>query len=1481
MDVGVTPRRHNPVDSICRKLQTIQRRDQDANSPFQIPKLQTNNYDSPHTGLRRNLEVILKKRCVWPDGKADNEGSTLLLTPTSNPAAHLTSRFTANMSMPITPVNANSTYTINNRLETLGEKGSVAPGYSRSWQQCCSTPAVQGGEAYFNFNSHYPSSTQIQSEKKGTVPSARGQFPYNLNFSSSDISNIAESTFFLSESKKDNMAEVSLICEEDLLDTIFQACDTQCRGKVYVSHIVDFLRHTTSRTSEDSGLEELCNMLDPEHKDISIDLDTYHAIMKEWIEDCRNQRKNGKEDVTQEVVKLPDNITARRSILLNMTSGSLEAFGEETSRADFETSDLVFCVADLQFNNQKLQEEVRKLKQVIEAMEDSNHKLTEENEELKSQAKVREQLLQKEWMLKEEVEEMKLGLSSSEESRARASAQSKQMERENQALILKISSQQEENIKMSLEMDELQKKMKKLDDLNMDLQAQVRSFDAVIAEKDTAMHDKSRQIDELKAAVMEYSSVTELLRAEKRKLESQMQMMQPDIDLRHLCVFLYVMAYSSALSLAYRLNQTSSGSLEAELALAQHNPLEGADHLYSSICVASTLDETLDRKALLFLQETPEQMSVEIKTLISRLRWELEEDTTAVLTSFRGLKKSLEAQDNSSDLKIQGLQVHLEQKRSEWTYSLEQLNQYTDSLEKELLKMASNVCHTRTETRQMSVRVQEQENQIQQLREELDQLKTPQDSREASSQTPDNARQVVEDLDGSSLDWEEDCAVEEKIVLGLNKVENCPRAPDPKDQEAKGLSETQNVEEGDCGKVEKQLLNRERETARDSVVEAEELGGSTLSQKSLPEPESCENLLSGEKDLQEHGGPQQEEARLPECTGPEDTHVQAVCCDASESASLSHSHTQCANEPNLNLEETLPNPLLQDPSPSTDLTSPPASEFDSPTIDRPGVDEPVPLPERSPQRSESEGRGPEGEQRVVMSNSQKLTQEQLGDVPSVVDRSCLLPVAEEEESMPESGQQLNRADMAKTGSEEAVTAPSSDSATAAGPSKVGNESIQAKEHTSDSARGSPPPTGSKKDSLALRSRFKRDLEMSRSMEAIEEQKAQEDGEVSTNTEKEGDRSVSSEDASDSNKEDRNSLSQSDKEIEAEFHRLSLGYKCDMFTLEKRLHLEERSRDLAEENVRREVSSCQGLLQALLPLCEDDNQSMEIIQRLQKNLDILIQSMIRVSSRSEMLGAIHQESRMGKAVEVMIQHVENLRRTYTKEHAELVELRETLMQNERSFGSHTERDDFRNKKPTPPYYKNPRRVSIAGFPRGGQMHFDMTKDGMETEAERLSRRSPWNVVGKNAQRPPLKRFISSGGWAETDGPALINRFGNETDSHSEEEHREEPTERKSSLTELGIKITSIIMPAKTSNNPSPTTEQATPCLVETHPAVASRSPWVWVAMLVVLAVLLALLASLVAQPAVDAAPVGTGDSWMTIQQLLWPYTGLRHNGQPPV
>ncbi|KTG41453.1 hypothetical protein cypCar_00011413 [Cyprinus carpio] len=1390
MDVGVTPKRHNPVDSICRKLQTIQRRDQEVNSPFQITKFQSSSYDSPHSGLRVNLEAILKKRAVRTDGDSDHNSSASMLTPTASPGPGSVPNTPR---APITPGNA--TYTITSMLGTLGERRNATT-YSRPFRHNCSTPAAQTGDNYFNFTPRYSTQNLLErpdTEVKTPKIPAPGLFSYNLNFSS-DISNmdreltypalvvkrlsLGEGSLFPSEPKKESMAEVSLICEEDLLDTIFQACDTQCRGKVYVSHIVDFLRHTTCRSSEDSGLEELCNMLDPEHKDISIDLDTYHAIMKEWIDDCRNQGKDSENDTQQESFKLLDSLSARRSALLNMTSGSLEAFGGEASRADLETSDLVFCVADLQLNNQKLQEEVRKLKQAVENMEDTNQKLIEENEELKAQAKMGQQLFQKEKMLKEEVEEMKLSLTSSEESRAQASAQRKQMERENQSLISKIAALQEENMKVTMEAEELQKKISDLCDLNADLQVQVHSFDAILADKESIIQEKNKQIDELKVAIVEYSSVTELLRADKNKLESQMQMMQPDMTIPGL-----------SLSVAYRLNQMSSGSLQTELALAQ-NPLE---------------------------------------------KREFKEDGMTCLTAFRGLTEHIETQEVSTELKIQGLEVQLEQRRSDWTRSLEQLDQYTDSLERELLKMASNMRRSRTEILHLSVKVQEQENQKQQLQEELDQLKAPLDNREASSQTPDHLQQVVEELDGPSLEWDEEYVLSESPPLqelGPGQEMLQELCCDEKGLQA--LKREEEVEHTETVKYKEKITERaegEGEATQDSGVGTGELQrDSTPSPMPLPDNntdgESQETPFVGERGMQRPFTSLKEEDRLPECTGPEDAHEQA--------APLPHTHSQCAGKSSSSHSTSLLNVLYHFSNIQT-------------------------------QQPTATNRGSEGECAATiadMSDLQRLSEGQLSKV-SKSDKSLLLPVPEEEEAMLEAAESMSSGvnspgRMKYTCGSSLLTfeigmsnvlllttayKDKSDSSAASADS-LKDPSEKAKDMTFDPtvSEGNHPSIpavqGSKKDPLTLRNKLKKEMS---SMEAIEEQKAQEDGEPSVATEKEGDASVISENASDSTKDDKNSLSPSDKEIEAEFHRLSLGFKCDMFTLEKRLRLEERSRDLAEENVRKEVNSCKGLLQALIPRCEEDNQSMEIIHRLQKNLEVLIQSMTRVSSRSEMLGAIHQETRVGKTVEVMIQHVENLKRMYTKEHTELLELRENLTPNERSFGSHTERDDIRNKKQSTAniFKTTSRRISIV-IPRssGGQTHFDMPKDMAETEVERLSRRSPWNMAAK---RPPLKRFISSGTWADIDEPTLMN-----------------------------------------SPSPSPT-DQAPPSLMEGRPAVSrgTRGIWIWVALLVVLAVLLALLASLMMQPAVDAAPVGTGDSWMTIQQLLWPYTGLRHNGQPPV
>ncbi|XP_011611803.2 inositol 1,4,5-triphosphate receptor associated 2 isoform X1 [Takifugu rubripes] len=1502
-------RRHNPVDSICRKLQTIQWRGERApNSPFQIPKFSSSSYDSPQCGLRHNVEAILKKggRCRG-EGEGGREEAVRGVGTQSSAATQKTHLSTSIPRCTNPPTPANVTYTI---MSTLGERrgadGSDGK-QAKMWQRYCSTPTARSKDSP---SFAFPRGQQPGQRQSGTPtrspPLSRTFTPqhgaFSLNFCSAEQGNATECELpypalvvkrlslgdgVTSESRRENMAEISLICEENLLDTIFFACDTQRRGRVYVSHIVDYLRHTTSRSSEDSGLEELCNMLDPEHKDVSIDLDTYHAVMREWIDDCRNNGEEEPSDVTQESVKLKESLSAKRSVLLNMTSGSLEAFGGDVSRAEFETSELVYCVADLQMSNQKLQEEVKKMKQVLEGMEDSHQKLAEENEELRNKAKVSQQLVQKEKMLKEEVEEMKATLSCTQEGRARASAHSKHVERENQSLIAKIASLQEENFKVTMEMEGLQQRITELCDVNADLQLQIHSFDAVISEKAAAIQEKSRQINELEAAVEEYSSITELLRADKSKLENQMQMLQPNLA-----------GAGLSLSLAYRLNQSASGSLQTELALAQ-SPLEvphGVDHQSANVSFASPLDETLDKEVLLMLQgPSPEHMAREFRRLLDEMKRDFAEESAAVLSAVRDLPPQGDAGAH-----LQQVQAELDARRADWALNLDQLAQYTDSLEKELIKMAGNMRRSRTEILYLSVRVQEQENQKRQLCEELEQLKAPQDSREASCQTPASEEEVGDTRSqedsrphaspvgrlskdpGEDLDWDEEFALQDFLKREL--VERNCKEPGG-NQDASRETADKLPERG------------EEEDGEEKWMVVETAGEGEVRDTSTP--------LSARPEEAQPGLPGGEDSVFLNKVEPEENPeaVQEVTTVPSKTPSTSDITHSEASPPETSPPEASPpdsgGHSLSDVSDhaqnSAPADSPPATaEMLPPESSSPGSGETVTRGESAQlEQKEDEATLKSG----AMNSSKSLTQDQLVD-RSAEDSACLLPVLaeEEEESILDSAVDVptGPGSVEETEQSGGTGAPALSNSSSSQP----QPSVTQASMTSDPSQSED--STAKPDSLPPSGKNKRELEQSHDMHAVEENKVQENQRESAAAAGKEPETSGTADNGDSLK-DKNSLSANDKEIEAEFQRLALGFKCDMFTLEKRLRLEERSRDLAEENVRREVFSCQGLLQALIPLCEDDNQSMEIIQRLQKNLDILIQAMTRVSSRSEMLGAIHQESRIGKAVEVMIQHVENLRRVYTKEHAELLELRETLMQNERSFGSHTERDDFRNKKqPASQYYKSSsRRVSIAAIPRsGGNMHFDMSKaqECPDGEMERLTRRSPWNAAGKNSARPPLKRFVSSAAWVDTEEPSVVMKGTacDSTDGQSEEEPKENPVAetRRSSLSELGSKLTSLILPLKIPS-PSSTSSCADAGMVQSlsHSLTSSRAAaavarggrglWLWLAIVVVLAGLLALLASLVMQPVVDAAPVGTGDSWMTIQQLLWPYAGLRHNGQPPV
>ncbi|XP_059394093.1 inositol 1,4,5-triphosphate receptor associated 1-like isoform X4 [Carassius carassius] len=136
---------------------------------------------------------------------------------------------------------------------------------------------------------------------------------------------------------------------------------------------------------------------------------------------------------------------------------------------------------------------------------------------------------------------------------------------------------------------------------------------------------------------------------------------------------------------------------------------------------------------------------------------------------------------------------------------------------------------------------------------------------------------------------------------------------------------------------------------------------------------------------------------------------------------------------------------------------------------------------------------------------------------------------------------------------------------------------------------------------------------------------------------------------------------SEKEVENAFVQLSLAYRNDNYTLESRLKQAERERNLTEENTEKELEEFKSALKNTLSLWQNMEQR-EFYQHLLETFAVLHRLTNRLSSRAEVVGAVRQEKRMNKATEVMMQYVENLKRTYEKDHAELMEFKKLASQN---------------------------------------------------------------------------------------------------------------------------------------------------------------------------------------------------------------------------
>uniref|UniRef100_A0AAR2ITL1 Lymphoid-restricted membrane protein n=1 Tax=Pygocentrus nattereri TaxID=42514 RepID=A0AAR2ITL1_PYGNA len=144
----------------------------------------------------------------------------------------------------------------------------------------------------------------------------------------------------------------------------------------------------------------------------------------------------------------------------------------------------------------------------------------------------------------------------------------------------------------------------------------------------------------------------------------------------------------------------------------------------------------------------------------------------------------------------------------------------------------------------------------------------------------------------------------------------------------------------------------------------------------------------------------------------------------------------------------------------------------------------------------------------------------------------------------------------------------------------------------------------------------------------------------------------------------NSVDMTEEDLENAFSQLALAFRCDQYTLDQRLQAEEHARNNAEENLMLEVERGQDLLEALKGMCLDIKRA-KVIQSLELCLNIIRGTIERIANTAEVLGAVHQEAKVSRAVELMVAHVENLRRRHERDSVELEEIKKQMQKSSRA------------------------------------------------------------------------------------------------------------------------------------------------------------------------------------------------------------------------
>ncbi|XP_058136560.1 protein KASH5 isoform X2 [Dasypus novemcinctus] len=365
-----------------------------------------------------------------------------------------------------------------------------------------------------------------------------------------------------------------LSLEEQVLNSTFEACDPQRTGFVAVTHVLAYLEAVTGRGPQDARLRTLARSLDPngEGPQAAVDLDTFLAIMRDWIATC--QLDGGLE--LEEEAAFEGALTSQQ-----LPSGcpeteepaNLESFGGEDPRPELPAAaELLSSLEDLELSNRRLAGENAKLQRSVETAEEGAARLGEEVAALRRQLRTTQQALQFAKAVDEELEDLKTLAKSLEEQNRSLLAQARQTEKEQQHLVAEVETLQEEkayisrastgshdspqlhrsresgcrllqpleeeaksergNGKLLAERDGVKRRSEELATEKEALKRQLCECERLICQRDAILSERTQHAESLAKTLEEYRATTQELRLEISHLEEQLSHTQEGPDER-------------------------------------------------------------------------------------------------------------------------------------------------------------------------------------------------------------------------------------------------------------------------------------------------------------------------------------------------------------------------------------------------------------------------------------------------------------------------------------------------------------------------------------------------------------------------------------------------------------------------------------------------------------------------------------------------------------------------------------------------------------------------------------------------------------------------------------------------------------------------------------------------------------------------------------------------------------------------------------